>query len=514
MPKVTVTSLSSYRDMSYSEHTDVDFTGTNLLGNGGSDWTSVPNGILTGYYDGTNWYCEVSAPSVFAGPAQFPRIGIGEAPDAIDPIEMTSSSTTSYNGIDFEPTGAMAASQVFRGFYLNGAALDPSGASAEIYGVRFDFTGVNQINDPTLEAIRVDMPTTYSGQEDRCAAEFTGNGILVEFIDNDKGQNAIHVEGGPIHNFLELPSTAFSNFEGYTASADVSSLAATSAYHALNVAVTGPTSGEVAAVGTHAGVSPVHQHTGTLVTPSQTEYAARWPDGGSWTDGIDGNQIFDDDDDTIYIGSVNKFTAMELILTIPSNKDVFAEFFFYDTSPGWVEFFPSDSTSGFQNDGAIEWDDATFTNWKSDYDPGGADGSAGYYIKVQRTRVVVATPPTPTTIKILDATTYEWDSDGNLNVNEMVSNTYNYAPDTASDDDYLIALPFTPVAYVEGMEIKFKAVTANTGACTVNANSLGAKSLKMLSDQDPPDSYIEAGTMVVAIYDGTNFQMLNEDANP
>ena len=97
---------------------------------------------------------------------------------------------------------------------------------------------------------------------------------------------------------------------------------------------------------------------------------------------------------------------------------------------------------------------------------------------------------------------------------DLVADTYNYAPDTTSDDDYLIALEPAPAAYVEGMEIKFKAVTANTGACTVKVNALAVISLKMLTDQDPPDSYIEAGTMVWAIYDGATFQMFNTDANP
>lgn len=48
-------------------NTIVDFTGTNLIGNGGTDWTSAANSVLTGYYDGTNWYCVVSTPSALSG---------------------------------------------------------------------------------------------------------------------------------------------------------------------------------------------------------------------------------------------------------------------------------------------------------------------------------------------------------------------------------------------------------------------------------------------------------------
>ena len=45
-------------------------------------------------------------------------------------------------------------------------------------------------------------------------------------------------------------------------------------------------------------------------------------------------------------------------------------------------------------------------------------------------------------------------------------------------------------------------------------NSLGAKSLKSLHDQDPPNNYIEAGSVVMAIYDGSEFQIVSPDANP
>ncbi len=89
----------------------------------------------------------------------------------------------------------------------------------------------------------------------------------------------------------------------------------------------------------------------------------------------------------------------------------------------------------------------------------------------------------------------------------------NYAADTASNDTYLV--PILGVsAYRTGMKIIFKAVTANTGACTVNVNSIGAKNLLVLNDVTPPDNYIEAGSMVEAIYDGTSFQIQTPDANP
>jgi hypothetical protein len=193
--------------------------------------------------------------------------------------------------------------------------------------------------------------------------------------------------------------------------------------HGIGFDATGSTSGEVAAVSTTGSVDPIIQRSGTYATPSQTEYAARWPDGGAWTDGIDTHQVFSFDDDEIFIGSASTFSSIEVILTTPADSEVDPEFYYYDTSPAWVQFYPSDATNGFINDGVISWGSAVAThllNWKSDYDPGGADGSAGYYIKVKRTQDTVVTPPTPTTIKTLDSTLYSWDESGDLAVNTVI----------------------------------------------------------------------------------------------
>lgn len=95
----------------------------------------------------------------------------------------------------------------------------------------------------------------------------------------------------------------------------------------------------------------------------------------------------------------------------------------------------------------------------------------------------------------------------------LISNL-NFAADGEISDTYVITLSPAPAAYSTGMMIVFTATTANTGACTINVNGLGAKALKSLRDQDPPDNYIEAGSVVMAVYDGTNFQMIQPDCNP
>ena len=85
-----------------------------------------------------------------------------------------------------------------------------------------------------------------------------------------------------------------------------------------------------------------------------------------------------------------------------------------------------------------------------------------------------------------------------------------YAADAVGTDAYAITLAPVPSAYYTGMLINFKASTANTGACSIDVNSLGVKAIKTNEDIDPKDGDIRAGQMVTIIYDGTNFQMQSQ----
>ncbi len=373
---------------------DQDTLGSSNLQLLGTTKEITGKAITTFMFDGTNWI----------------EYGGG----VVVPLELASTLTTSYNMINMTPGGALGASAVFKGIYLDGAALDPSAAAAEIHAIDIDLSGVSLANEPILEGAHIVMPTTYSGQERLNAARFEGNGMLVEIIDNDKGQNVIHTEGGHVDIDRDLPSTINSTFEGIGIDVDVSNLAATSTFHALDVIAVGSTSGEVAAIGAFPGVQVIRQYVGAFATPNQTNYAARFPNGGAWTAGIDGQTIFVANNDEIYIGSVSTFSELEVIFTTPASKDVRPEFFFYNTALTWIEFFPEDTTNGWQIDGIIEWNSTNLTNWKSDFNPGG--GGAGYFIKVKRTRSGSLTSPVPTTVKILDPTTYGWDAEADLTV--------------------------------------------------------------------------------------------------
>lgn len=87
-----------------------------------------------------------------------------------------------------------------------------------------------------------------------------------------------------------------------------------------------------------------------------------------------------------------------------------------------------------------------------------------------------------------------------------------FAADSGSTDAYAISLPTAPTAYVLGMMIIFRPNTANTGACTLNVNGLGAKSIKDVLGNDLQTGDILAGQMVTVIYNGTDFIMTSTSA--
>lgn len=86
-----------------------------------------------------------------------------------------------------------------------------------------------------------------------------------------------------------------------------------------------------------------------------------------------------------------------------------------------------------------------------------------------------------------------------------------YAADAGANDSYAIAVPGIAV-YKTGMVQIFKANTANTGAASLNINSLGAKTIVKAVNTTLANNDILAGMFCEVVYDGTNFVLLNPRA--
>lgn len=87
--------------------------------------------------------------------------------------------------------------------------------------------------------------------------------------------------------------------------------------------------------------------------------------------------------------------------------------------------------------------------------------------------------------------------------------TYDYQADSVGTDSYAITCTPAPTAYTTGMRFTFRAGTANTGACSLNVNGLGAKTIKKTSNSDMETGDILANQIVEVVYDGTNFQLVS-----
>jgi hypothetical protein len=96
------------------------------------------------------------------------------------------------------------------------------------------------------------------------------------------------------------------------------------------------------------------------------------------------------------------------------------------------------------------------------------------------------------------------------NVNTSLAEINLSCTDAGANDTYTCSLSPAITAYATGAHYRFKAATANTGAATLNLNSLGAKTIKKAAGgvtTDLSDNDIRAGQWVDLVYDGTNMQM-------
>ncbi len=92
-------------------------------------------------------------------------------------------------------------------------------------------------------------------------------------------------------------------------------------------------------------------------------------------------------------------------------------------------------------------------------------------------------------------------------------NAFNFGADAGANDSYVITLSPAPAAYTTGMIVVFKANTVNTGAASINVNSLGAKTIVKRVSTALANGDIPALSFNILVYDGTNFKLLNPVIN-
>lgn len=88
---------------------------------------------------------------------------------------------------------------------------------------------------------------------------------------------------------------------------------------------------------------------------------------------------------------------------------------------------------------------------------------------------------------------------------EIKTGVVNFvASDTGTAGHYIISLPYTPIAYSDGMEIIFRVSNTNAGACDVNVNVLGAVGLRTFAGALCVGGECPAGAIITARYGTTD----------
>lgn len=90
---------------------------------------------------------------------------------------------------------------------------------------------------------------------------------------------------------------------------------------------------------------------------------------------------------------------------------------------------------------------------------------------------------------------------------QVMDGTLTWPTVAGTGDAITLAHSPAQTAYTTGMMIRFKAGASNTGAVTVNVDSLGAKSLKTLAGAALASGDLAAGYIVNATYDGVDFRL-------
>jgi hypothetical protein len=96
-----------------------------------------------------------------------------------------------------------------------------------------------------------------------------------------------------------------------------------------------------------------------------------------------------------------------------------------------------------------------------------------------------------------------------VNAGNVQSGALIYAGSAGSGGNYTVTLTPTPGAYTAGMIVNLVANHSNTGAATLNVNSLGDISIKKGVTNDLDAGDIASGQAVSLMFDGTNFQLLS-----
>ena len=96
------------------------------------------------------------------------------------------------------------------------------------------------------------------------------------------------------------------------------------------------------------------------------------------------------------------------------------------------------------------------------------------------------------------------------------NNFANYLVDSGAANAYAVAFAAgdAPTSYIAGLTLVIKITNANSSASTLNVNSLGVKNITKNGATALAGGELQASSVVVLVYDGTQFQLITSVASP
>lgn len=98
-------------------------------------------------------------------------------------------------------------------------------------------------------------------------------------------------------------------------------------------------------------------------------------------------------------------------------------------------------------------------------------------------------------------------------ISAIANDDDQYAATAGTGNAYTVTLDPAPKGYYAGLTVRLKTDRTNTGAVTLNVNALGAKDVRKFGDTVLAAGDLLSGQVYLAVYDGTNFQLLDGARN-
>ncbi|KKK65360.1 hypothetical protein LCGC14_2974900, partial [marine sediment metagenome] len=189
-----------------------------------------------------------------------------------------------------------------------------------------------------------------------------------------------------------------------------------------------PVSGSAQEIGVlvEPGLDVIHHNS---ATPTDATYARTYDfTGVSFTDvtaafgSLDLDvTLFPDDSDEVLIGMAAAFEVVDFTLGTVASGGGIAPLFFYSVAAGTVatSFSPIDETEGFRQSGPLVFESSDLAGWVATT----VDGQSAFWIRIQRTRNTLSTPPVEDIVQVDTPTEYGWDSNGDVNFKSLALST-------------------------------------------------------------------------------------------